>query len=199
VRVLLDETKTAGRVGDGGLLGQPETGTPDLVVLGKAIGNGAPLSLLLFDPELECAFVDARVGGTYGKELSAIAAGLAVIRIMRRRNGWERLRRVGTTIAQAINDGLSSSPLAGLCWAVPRFDGAMLDLLFRDDILALSELRVGLQQAYLHEGVVLLQGHPSFPTLAHEGVDPDFLAAASRAASRSPAGAAILKAATSGA
>jgi glutamate-1-semialdehyde 2,1-aminomutase len=194
VRVLLDETKTAGRVGDGGLLGKPGVGTPDLVVFGKAIGNGAPLSLLLFDPELEATFVDAHVGGTYGKELSGVAAGLTTLRIMRRRKGWDLLSRVGTNIAQAINDGLSSSPLAGLCWVTPRFDGAMFDLLFRQDVVGQSDLRAGLQQSFLHEGIILLQGHPSFPTLAHEGIDPSILEEAGRAVSQSLAGAAILNA-----
>lgn len=173
VMVIFDQTKTAGRVGPAGLRVDQEDNRPDMIVLGKAIGNGTPLSLLLFDNALEEHFVNARVGGTYGKELTAVAGGLVTANIMNERHGWDRLKKIGTSVVDSLNAAIRQTS-ADQHWEFEtRFGGSMFDWIFTDDLVSDLGKRQKIQQCYQDAGMLILQGHPSFVSLAHEFIPQD--------------------------
>lgn len=128
VLTLLDETKTAGRVGAAGCMAAlyPELcALADFHVLGKGIGNGLPLSVLMArvpagsDSGEDWSFagrqgLDAlealvanvpRIGSTHSKEMLSAAAALAVIDTMCAKNGYTRLKRICEQVVGAFNEG----------------------------------------------------------------------------------------------
>jgi glutamate-1-semialdehyde 2,1-aminomutase len=164
--VVLDETKTAGRTDEQGLWTRMNT-PADFIVTGKAIANGAPLSLLLipeFDPD---EFRAARVGGTYSKESYSIAAAIATARLMKARGGALELARIGMGVVRCINRGFSSAGALDLVSAVPIFGGAMFDLVFGSAVERDDQRRQDLVSCITKSGVLMLQSHPNFVSMAH--------------------------------
>lgn len=132
VKILFDETKTAGRRGCAGYLPSARSTQEralvklaDFHVLGKAIGNGLALSVLLakvlcqtFDGKigfdgLEALVEQARIGGTHSKELSSVAAGLTVVSYMENHDGYARLARVTDKVVEAFNIGFRRAGCGG--------------------------------------------------------------------------------------
>ena len=69
---------------------------PDIVVLGKPIGNGFPLAAVVTTEEIAAAFDNGmEFFATFGGNPVACAAGLAVLDVMRDERLQERARRVG--------------------------------------------------------------------------------------------------------
>ena len=69
---------------------------PDIVVLGKPIGNGFPLAAVVTTPEIAAAFDNGmEFFSTFGGNPVACAAGLAVLDVLEEEGLQERARRVG--------------------------------------------------------------------------------------------------------
>jgi glutamate-1-semialdehyde 2,1-aminomutase len=171
---IVDETKTAGRVSPKGLCFE-RGHRPDYLVTGKAIANGAPLSVLLVSAYDRPTFEAARVGGTHSKELFGVAAGLATHRIMRVRDGFVKLGNAGVDVCRALNEAAEQTGTSSALVAVPRFGGSMFDLIFDPRLQGDRQLRSTLQVAFADAGILLLVGHPSFVALAHDGIPLDEL------------------------
>jgi glutamate-1-semialdehyde 2,1-aminomutase len=181
---IMDETKSAGRAGPLGITGERGL-LPDLVVLGKAIANGAALSVLVtreYDP---VCFREARVGGTYAKERLGVAAGLATTRIMKEREGYARLREQSGRMCRLLEE---VSAEAGTGWAldtVACLGGGGFDLRVSNNVGDVLQAKWDLQRRLQDEGVLLLVGHPSFVTLAHDAVSDDWIRGAAARALKS--------------
>ena len=111
VVTIVDETKTAGR-SERIALGWELGWRADLWVLGKAIANGAPLSVLVGDEGLSTDAIAARITGTYSKELLGVYAALSTLEIMSRREGFVEISRIGREVADTIDERTSEN--AGL-------------------------------------------------------------------------------------
>lgn len=163
---ILDETKTGGRIAPGHSARQFKI-QPDIIVLGKCLSNGFPISLLLVDSSLVSTHQSARVGGTFSKELSSIYAALETRKIMRRRDGWNRLSSIGAQVVQLFNAASKNSGTFDLVSAHNLFNGSMWELRFSEILRKDKEKRSLLPRAMADQGVLLLEGHPNFVCLSH--------------------------------
>ena len=153
----------------------------DMVVLGKALANGAPISVLVGNRELMAHAEQARLSGTFSKEMVTVYAAEATKDILERpvgasADGWEELGRIGTAIAATITDAATRVGVADLVRAEPVLGGSMFELVYGDDVLGNKRMRAQLLEAFSAEGILLLEGHPSFVCLAHRELDRDDLA-----------------------
>lgn len=108
--LVFDEIVTGCRIAPGGA--QAHYGvTPDLACLGKALGNGMPLSALAGRGELMREFDDIFVSGTFGGEALSLAAGIAVLDKIAREPVIETLWATGRTLAAAMRAGIAAHGL----------------------------------------------------------------------------------------
>ncbi|PWE35025.1 aspartate aminotransferase family protein [Pelagicola sp. LXJ1103] len=78
---------------------------PDMVTMGKPMGNGFPVSGLAMRPELVRDFgTKARYFNTFGGNPVAAAAGLAVLDVIRDEGLQENARRVGSFLKEGLRD-----------------------------------------------------------------------------------------------
>ncbi len=164
-KFVLDETKTSGRVGLEGIW--PTLGfLPDLIVVGKSIANGLPLSLLIDTSHDRDTYLNARIGGTFSKESVSVAGAIVARRMLSSDGGIERLKRIGSDLCTRLNLVISSLGLSDEVELVPRFDGAMFDI----ELASGTEYESGLLTALSDAGVLMLLPHPNFVMLAHDSV-----------------------------
>lgn len=169
VQVIYDETKTGGRQDCQcayKALGLPE---PDMIVLGKAIGNGAPLSVLAVTANKADLFAEIRAGGTHSKETSAVYAGLVTLRCMAELGGYEFLVRNAQDTSAAFNAGFAQGGIGQLVATEVFADGLIMPRL-SGDLLSTPRLREALQRQLAHEGILLRLGHPVFVSVSHAEV-----------------------------
>lgn len=176
LRVVADETKTAGRVAPLGLLAQ-EGIEGDLIVLGKAIANGAPSAILIGGGDLQQGYAACKISGTHCKELIGLYATAITRDIMAEEDGYHRLRQVGRAFAGAFDAAARAAGLSRDLWAEPLFGGSSFELRFSQPLLDDRALRDQLVRLMADAGVLLMQGHPSFVSLSHETLDWDRLSA----------------------
>ena len=71
--------------------------TPDIMTISKGIGGGLPLSVLVFDEELDVWEKGAHVG-TFRGNVVAVAAGVAVLRFIKKHKLWRYAARLGEDV-----------------------------------------------------------------------------------------------------
>jgi 4-aminobutyrate aminotransferase-like enzyme len=97
----------------------PERGAdviPDIMIIGKGVGNGLPVSGIVTTAEIGQALPFAGPSGSSssygGNPLSAAAAG-ATLQILQRASLAENARRVGTILRERLAEGLRDNRLVG--------------------------------------------------------------------------------------
>jgi len=137
---------------------------PDLVTVAKSLAAGFPLSGVVGRAEVMDAPAPGGLGGTYGGNPVACAAGLAVLDVMRDERLPERAARIGSVVEERMRSWASEHELVGDV----RVMGAMAGLeLVRDrntktpadtetaQILALARERgLILLRAGIHHNVI---------------------------------------------
>jgi len=97
--VVLDEITSGWRMTDGGVY--KLTGfLPDIVVYGKAMGNGFAISAVVGKGEVMSAAQDTFISSTFWTERVGFTAALKTIEILTRQKAWEHLIRIGTKIGE---------------------------------------------------------------------------------------------------
>jgi 4-aminobutyrate aminotransferase-like enzyme/Ser/Thr protein kinase RdoA (MazF antagonist) len=87
---------------------------PDIVVLGKPIGNGFPLAALVTTVEIAQAFDNGmEFFSTFGGNPVACAAGLAVLDVLRDERLQEHALRVGGRLLAGLRELLGRHPIVG--------------------------------------------------------------------------------------
>jgi 4-aminobutyrate aminotransferase / (S)-3-amino-2-methylpropionate transaminase / 5-aminovalerate transaminase len=138
--------------------------TPDLITVAKSLAAGFPLSGVVGRAEVMDAPAPGGLGGTYGGNPIACAAGLAVLDVMRDERLPERAARIGSVVEERMRSWASEHELVGDV----RVMGAMAGLeLVRDrktktpadtetaQILALARERgLILLRAGIHHNVI---------------------------------------------
>jgi 4-aminobutyrate aminotransferase/(S)-3-amino-2-methylpropionate transaminase len=87
--------------------------TPDLITLAKAIAGGVPLSAVVGKAEIMDAPTKGRIGGTYGGNPIACAAGLAAISYMETNKLSERAQQIGAFITKKLRGFQEKYPAIG--------------------------------------------------------------------------------------
>lgn len=138
--LIFDEVMTGFRVAKGGV--QELSGvTPDLTALGKVIGGGLPVGA--FGGRADIMDYLAPNGpvyqaGTLSGNPLAMAAGIAQLREMERKNGWEMLEENGAQFEEGVRDALKKH---GLDYTFNRV-GSMFCLYFRSgEILNVDDVK----------------------------------------------------------
>ncbi len=95
--------------------------TPDMVSMGKPMGNGYPLAGLVLKPEIVAEFgARARYFNTFGGNAVAAAVGLAVLDVIRDENLQQNAASVGAAFAEGLrslaqrHEALGETRAAGL-------------------------------------------------------------------------------------
>jgi 4-aminobutyrate aminotransferase-like enzyme/Ser/Thr protein kinase RdoA (MazF antagonist) len=87
---------------------------PDIVVLGKPIGNGFPLAAVVTTPEIAAAFANGmEFFSTFGGNAVSCAAGLAVLDVLREERLQQNAQKVGSVWLKELSDLQSRFPLIG--------------------------------------------------------------------------------------
>lgn len=178
---ILDETKTAGRCARRGISELYDL-SPDLIVYGKAIANGAPLSLLSGIEEIMSHTKEARVRGTFSKECLGVYCALICADILEKNGGYTRLSTIAKTLAMTFNQAFASEHIDHLVRCVPVFESAILNFQYSIPLLGDIECRNKLQDCFAFQKILLSDGHPFFASLAHEELNLDLLYHKSRKA-----------------
>jgi glutamate-1-semialdehyde 2,1-aminomutase len=111
--LIFDEVMTGFRLAPGGY--QQRCGIrPDLTALGKVIGGGLPVGAFGGRAEImDHLSPDGPVyqAGTLSGNPLALAAGLAQLREMERRDGWNQLEQLGAQFEAAVREMIAGRPL----------------------------------------------------------------------------------------
>ena len=87
---------------------------PDVVVMGKPIGNGFPLAAVVTTPEIAAAFDDGmEYFATFGGNPVSCAVGLAVLDVLRDEGLQERALRVGGRLVAGLEEMMGRRALVG--------------------------------------------------------------------------------------
>lgn len=116
-----------GRMGDH-LWGYQHYGVvPDIVTLGKPMGNGHPISGVIARENLVTEFGNARMYfNTFGGNPVSCAAGLAVLEVLREEGLMEHAREVGEHVQAGLRELQGRHPLIGDVRGRGLFFGAEL-------------------------------------------------------------------------
>jgi 4-aminobutyrate aminotransferase-like enzyme/Ser/Thr protein kinase RdoA (MazF antagonist) len=103
---IADEVQTGfGRLGEAFWGFETQGAVPDIVVLGKPIGNGFPLGAVVTSREVASAFDNGmEFFATFGGNPVACAAGLAVLDVLEEEGLQENARRVGGRLASGLRE-----------------------------------------------------------------------------------------------
>jgi glutamate-1-semialdehyde 2,1-aminomutase len=107
--LVFDEIKTAFRIAAGGA-GERYGVQPDLVVVGKALGNGFPIAAVCGPQSLMHAFTRTWVSSTLATEYVSLAAAGAVLDVFDHEDVIGHLRRVGTLFWSGLEQLVQSHP-----------------------------------------------------------------------------------------
>jgi 4-aminobutyrate aminotransferase-like enzyme len=110
-----DEVQTGfGRLGTHFWGFETQDVVPDIVVLGKPIGNGFPLGAVITTSEIARSFDNGmEFFSTFGGNPVACAAGLAVLEVLESEHLQEQARRVGDSLKKSLLALQRKFPLIG--------------------------------------------------------------------------------------
>jgi 4-aminobutyrate aminotransferase-like enzyme/Ser/Thr protein kinase RdoA (MazF antagonist) len=112
---IADEVQTAyGRLGTHFYAFEAQEVVPDIVVLGKPIGNGYPLGAVVTTREIAASFDNGmEFFSTFGGSTASCAVGLAVLDVVREERLPSHARRVGERLLVGLRSLASAHPLIG--------------------------------------------------------------------------------------
>ena len=112
---IADEVQTAyGRIGTHFYAFEAQGVVPDIVVLGKPIGNGYPLGAVVTTPEIAASFDNGmEFFSTFGGSTVSCAAGLAVLDEVEEERLQQHAREVGSALLDALRQLGGRHPLVG--------------------------------------------------------------------------------------
>jgi len=112
---IADEVQTGfGRTGKHFWAFQEHGVTPDIVVMGKPIGNGHPIGALVTTPEIAASFDNGmEFFSTFGGNPVSCAVGLEVLNIVREEDLQQHALRVGNRLLDGLRHFVDRFPLVG--------------------------------------------------------------------------------------
>src|SRR5262245_60245155 len=112
---IADEVQTAyGRIGSHFYGFQQQGVVPDIVVLGKPIGNGHPIGAVVTTPEIAASFDNGmEFFSTFGGNTVSCAIGLAVLDVVEDEGLQAHAERVGSHLLARLRPLVDRSPMVG--------------------------------------------------------------------------------------
>lgn len=160
--LVFDEIKTAFRLAPGGIAERMGI-VPDLMVVGKALGNGLPIAALGGRAEVMDASTRTWISSTLATEFVSLAAANAVLDVFQRVDVPGHLERVGGML------------LAGLRDLAERHPGAVRDVRGVPQMCFLAfadqDVSARVARAAAERGVLFKRTAYNFVSLAHTEAD----------------------------
>jgi len=112
---IADEVQTAyGRMGTHFYAFEAQRVVPDIVVLGKPIGNGYPIGAVVTSPEIAASFDNGmEFFSTFGGSTVACAVGLEVLDVVEAERLQPHARAVGDDLLARLRAAIGQHPLVG--------------------------------------------------------------------------------------
>ncbi|HWQ36551.1 MAG TPA: aminotransferase class III-fold pyridoxal phosphate-dependent enzyme [Blastocatellia bacterium] len=112
---IADEVQTGfGRAGSHFHAFETQQVVPDIVTLGKPIGNGHPLGAVITTPEIAASFNNGmEYFNTFGGNPVSCAIGLAVLDVIADEGLQQHAQRVGAYLMNGLRELMNSHPLIG--------------------------------------------------------------------------------------
>ena len=112
---IADEVQVGfGRVGDAFWGFELQEVVPDIVVMGKPIGNGHPLAAVVVTPEIANAFNNGmEYFNTYGGNPVSMAAGLAVLDTIQQEEMQQHAKETGEYLMKGLRKLMEKYPIIG--------------------------------------------------------------------------------------
>jgi 4-aminobutyrate aminotransferase-like enzyme len=112
---IADEVQTGyGRIGTHFYAFEAQEAVPDIVVLGKPIGNGHPISAVITTAEIADAFDNGmEFFSTFGGNTVSCAVGLAVLEVLQKENLQDNALRVGRRLLEGLDRFKDRYPIVG--------------------------------------------------------------------------------------
>lgn len=151
--------------------------TPDMTVYSKAIANGYPLSAMLGADALRKAARDVFVTGTFFTQAVPIAASIATIEELVRRDAIAHMDRVGRRLCEGL---VARAKAAGLAVTISG-PPSIPFMTFGGDAGGLARSRTFAAEA-VRRGAFFHPAHNWFVSAAHQDADIDFALDAAEAA-----------------
>jgi glutamate-1-semialdehyde 2,1-aminomutase len=164
--VIMDETKTGGRLGPCGSF--IDTYDWDFTILGKAIGNGMPISVFIGKDNASSEYDGLKIGGTYSRQVAGTAAALATMDIMQKHGYYADLPIIGRKVAEIMNRSFSDYGLSEDIYADCHLDGCLLEFVYSDGLANDAAARKRLYDSFISGGIIIPYGHVFFICRAHE-------------------------------
>ncbi len=113
--VIIDEVQTGfGRVGRHFWAYELQNCVPDIVTLGKPIGNGHPMAAVVTTPEIAAAFANGmEFFSSFGGNPVSAAVGMAVLDVIEKERLQEKALVTGNYLKQRLVDLAARHPLIG--------------------------------------------------------------------------------------
>src|SRR6266699_3377928 len=100
---------------------------PDIVTMGKSIGNGHPLAAVVRTPEIAASFDNGmEYFNTFGGNPVSCAIGLAVLNVLAEERLQANAHRVGTSLMNGLRQLMEKHPLIGDVRGLGLFVGVEL-------------------------------------------------------------------------
>ena len=112
---IADEVQTGyGRIGSHFYAFEKQQVVPDIVVLGKSIGNGHPIGAVITTAEIAAAFANGmEFFSTFGGNPVSCAVGETVLRIVQEERLMEHALAVGEQLLKGLNKFVERYPIVG--------------------------------------------------------------------------------------
>ena len=181
---IADEVQVGlGRVGTHFWAFETQGVVPDIVTIGKPMGNGHPLGAVVTTSEIADSFATGmEYFNTFGGNPVSCAIGLAVLDVIADEDLQENALRIGTHLMEGLHDLMDKHPLVGDVRGLGLFVG--LDLVTDRETLAPATLQTAYVANRMKERGVLLGTDGKFenvlkikPPLVFDAANADLLIA----------------------
>lgn len=155
--LIFDEIVTGFRLALGGA--QEYYGvTPDLATFGKGMANGMPLSAIVGKREIMKEFNEVFFSFTFGGEAVSLAAAIATLKEIKKKNAIEHFWRQGGKLQDGYNELAQSFGLTDYtrCIGLPPYNGCYFRDANGDDSLEMKSL---FQQEMIKRGILTIGVH----------------------------------------
>jgi len=154
VALIFDEVSSGFRIALGGV--QEYSGvTPDMSVFAKAISNGYPMGAVVGSREFMAPAEQMFISSAYWDDAVGVAAALATLKELQRRNAVEYISRIGEQFKERINRAAADAGLDAEAYGIAAHPGIRFNL---EDSAKQKLVQTLFVQENAKQGIILSAG-----------------------------------------